>query len=140
MVNSNSRSVRIGVRHHIYSAYVIPDAKLRPAFKAAIMDIAANIQNNNTEVAYYLCDLLIRDYGTHAGSSIDIGGSLYQTSYVARTYGQDNESTMLKISASASASFLIHSLFPPILNSQSQMLTRVVSVIRRYYYSWWSSS
>lgn len=105
MVESSSRSVRIGVRHHLYSAYVIADAKLDPAFKTHVMDIAANIQNNNTELAHYLSDLLVRSYGTHAVTSIDIGGILYQTSFVSNTYEKSSSSRTTKISATASANF-----------------------------------
>ena len=105
MVNSNSRSVRVGLRHHLYSVHVNPDAQLHPSFKSRILDIAGNIQNNNTELAHYLSDLLIRDYGTHVVTSIEAGASLYQTTFVSQEFMKESESSQLTISTSASASF-----------------------------------
>ena len=105
MVNSKSRSVRVGLRHHLYSAHVNPDAELHPSFKSRVLEIAANIQNNNTRVAHYLTDLLVRDYGTHVVTSIDVGASLYQTTFLLKSSSQTTESTQLNISASATASF-----------------------------------
>lgn len=105
MVNSKSSSVRVGLRHHLYSVHVDPSSQLHPSFKSRVLDIAANIQNNNTELAHYLTDLLIRDYGTHVVTSIEVGASLYQTTFVAKKYSQASESSQLNVSVSASASF-----------------------------------
>ena len=76
MVNSNSRFVQVGVRHRFYSVHINPDAKLHPSFKSQILDIAVNIQNNNTEKARYLSQLLVRDFGTHVITSVLAGASL----------------------------------------------------------------
>lgn len=105
MVNSKSNSVRVGLRHHLYSVHVDPAAQLHPSFKSRVLEIAANIQNNNSEVAHYLTDLLVRDYGTHAVTSIELGASLHQTTFVAKTFSQQSESSQQKISTTASASF-----------------------------------
>ena len=105
MVNSNSQAVRVGLRHHLYSVHINPDAQLHSSFKSRVLDIAANIQNNNTEVAHYLTELLVRDYGTHVVTSAEAGASLYQTTFIDKAYSEQTESSQLNISATASASF-----------------------------------
>ena len=106
MVDSNARAVKIGLRHHLYSVHVNPDGQLHPSFKSRLMDLAAHIQNNNTEMAHYLSDLIVRDYGTHVVTSVEAGGALYQTSFISRDFMNNSETSTLKISASASFSFL----------------------------------
>ena len=105
MVNSNSQTVRVGLRHRLYSVHINPDAQLYPSFKTRVLDIAANIQNNTTELAHYLTDFLVRDYGTHVVTSAEAGASLYQTTFIDKTYSRQTESSQLNISATASASF-----------------------------------
>ena len=104
-VNDKSRSTRIGLRYNLYTVDINPDAQLSPLFKSRIFDLAANIQNNNTKLAHYLAELLVRDYGTHVVTSIDAGAMLSQTTFFQDQSETDKERTHLTISASASASF-----------------------------------
>ena len=97
MVNSNSRSVRMGLRHHLYSVHVNPDGQLHPSFKSRLMDLAAHIQNNNTEMAHYLSDLIVRDYGTHVVTSVEAGGALYQTTFISRQTEKKEDQTEIAV-------------------------------------------
>ena len=105
MVNSNSRFVQVGVHHHFYSVHINPDANLHPSFKSQILDIAANIQNNNTERARYLSQLLVRDFGTHVITNVLAGVSLELNLFVSNDFMKNNASSELTISASATAEF-----------------------------------
>ena len=105
MVSSKSRSARIGLRYHFFSVDINPDAQLSPSFKSRIFDLAANIQNNNTKLAHYLAELLVRDYGTHVVTSIDAGATLSQTTHLNSTESKGSSLTDLDISSSAGVSF-----------------------------------
>ena len=105
MLNSKSRAVSVGLRHHLYSVSINTDAELHETFKQRVMNLAVHIQNNNTELAHYLADLLVRDYGTHVVTSIEAGAALYQTTFVSKSFLNNSDSARLNISASASANF-----------------------------------
>jgi hypothetical protein len=105
MVNSKSKAVTIGLRHHLYSVHINADAQLHPSFKSRVLDLAVHIQNNNTELAHYLADLLVRDYGTHVVTSIEAGAGLYQTTFVSRDFMNSSETSTTTLSASAHANF-----------------------------------
>lgn len=103
-VNDKSKTTRVQIRHRLYAVKMQPEAQLHPAFKARLFDIAANIQNNNTYVAEYLAELLVRDYGTHFVTTMDAGAILAQVDQVSTSYVQDNQFASKKITLSASAS------------------------------------
>ena len=106
MVNHNSNSARVSLRYKLYTAHIPSDAQLHRGFKSRLLDIAANIQNNNTKLAHYLAETLVRDYGTHAITSVDAGAGLSQTTFIAQDFLKDQTGRSLVISASASGSFL----------------------------------
>ncbi len=105
LVNNKSYAKRISQRHHLYSVSIQPDSQLSPNFKSRVFDIAANIQNNNTENANYLSELMIRDYGTHVITSIDAGAFLSQTTFFTDQSTADKEQLHPSISTSVIASF-----------------------------------
>ena len=109
MASTKSSSVRIGLRHHLYSVHVNPDGQLHPSFKSRLMDLAAHIQNNDTQMAHYLSDLIIRDYGTHVVTSVEAGGALYQTSFISKNYSSNSDQSAhsIGISASVRAHFMV---------------------------------
>ena len=104
-VNDQSKTTRVQVRHKMYTVKLQPDAQLHPTFKSRIFDIAANLQNNNTEYAHYLAELLVRDYGTHYITSADAGALIAQTDFVRSSYVADSSTDTTSITASASADF-----------------------------------
>ena len=108
MVNHKSHSARVSLRYKLYTAHIAPDAQLHGAFKSRILDIAANIQNNNTKLAHYLAESLVRDYGTHVITSIDAGAGLSKITFVQKSsYSSSNRTNRsIAISQSAGADFL----------------------------------
>ena len=105
MVNHNSNSARVSLRYNLYTVHIPTDAQLHRTFKSRLLDIAANIQNNNTKLAHYLAELLVRDYGTHVITSVDAGAGLSKTTFVSQEFRKDQENRSLVVSASASGSF-----------------------------------
>lgn len=105
-VRENSKTTRVQIRYNLYTARIQPDAQLHPTFKTRLFDIAASQQNNDTELANYLAELLVRDYGTHIVTSTDAGASLAQIDQVASSFLQTSGVTTTNIRASASVNFL----------------------------------
>ena len=70
-----------------------------------LYEILSSIQNNNTQYANYMAELVIRDYGTHFVRSVDAGAILSQTDYISSEFVQKYQFDSIKITASASASF-----------------------------------
>ena len=102
-VNKKSKTTRTQIRHKLYTAKLQPGSQLHPTFKSAVFEIAANIQNNNTEYANYLAQLLVRDYGTHYVTSVDAGAIIAKTDHIESTYAASKHKT--EITASASVTF-----------------------------------
>ena len=105
MVNDDSSVVRVHLRNILYIVSAEPRSPLHPRFKSRLFEIAAYLQKNMTAHAYYLTELLIRDYGTHYLTSIEAGAIIAQTDFISNTYTADKSSDSRKIKASASASF-----------------------------------
>ena len=104
-VNDKSKTTRVEIRHKLYNVKIQPGAPLHPVFKSRLFDIAAHLQNNNTELANYDSELLVRDYGTHYLTSMDAGALLSQTDFVKSSYVSNQLKDTTKITASASANF-----------------------------------
>ena len=105
MYNDNSVATRVQVKHKLYTVLLQPDAPLHPNFKSRIFDIAANLQINNTRIAHYLADTLVRDFGTHYLTAMDAGAILAQIDFIDRSYVEEGSANKTSIAASASASF-----------------------------------
>ena len=110
MYNDQSIVVLVQIRQKVYIVHLQPGTKLHPIFKQRLLDIASQMTNNNTDIAHYMSELLIRDYGTHYITSVQAGGILAQEDYVTKNYLSNSEETRTTIKASASAHFfsLIH--------------------------------
>lgn len=93
------------VKHRLYTVKIEPNTPLHPNFKSRIFDIAANLQANNTRIARYLADTLVRDYGTHYPTSVDAGAIIAQMDFINSSYIAQSSSNKKTITASASASF-----------------------------------
>ena len=59
-VKENSKTTRVQIRYNLYTVKIQPDAMLHPTFKTRLFDIAASQQNNDTELANYLAELLVQ--------------------------------------------------------------------------------
>lgn len=104
-VEDKAITTRVQLRYKFYTVRAQPDMQLHPDFKSRLLDIAANLQCNNTAVARYMADLLVRDYGTHYVTSIDAGAILAKVDHVKSKYAATFQMDKSKITASASASF-----------------------------------
>ena len=93
------------VRHALYKVKTQPDSPLHPTFKARLFDIAANIQNNNTNYAHYLSELLVRDYGTHFVTSVEAGAVLSQVDHINSELFTTYDFSKQSVTASAGGNF-----------------------------------
>ncbi|XP_033099784.1 macrophage-expressed gene 1 protein-like [Anneissia japonica] len=103
-VYDQSSTTRVQVRHHLYNVR-IDNPTLHPTFKSRVLDIGAHDQNNDTRMARYLTQLLVRDYGTHVVTSVDVGGIFLQQDQVKNTFVSDYSLEKHQVKAAASASF-----------------------------------
>jgi len=101
-INEQSITTRVQVRHLMYTVKTQPDARLDPAFRNRLLQIAANLQNNNTEIAWYQTQLVIRDFGTHYSTSVDAGAALVQEDHIKNKFVKDSKLTSTEIKAAAS--------------------------------------
>ncbi len=105
-VEDKANTTRVQLRQNLYIVKLQPgDSQLHPTFKNRVFEIAAHLQNNNTNHADYLSELLVRDFGTHYLTSIDAGAVLYQIDHVNSSYVGSSVEHKSKVTASASASF-----------------------------------
>ena len=105
MYNENSIVTRIQIRHKLYVVHLQSGTKLHPMFKTRLLDIAAHMMNNNSQIAHYLSELLVRDYGTHYLTAAHAGAILVLEDYIDSTFAATHEDDKKKITASASANF-----------------------------------
>lgn len=104
-INDKSVTTRVQVRYVRYTARLQPDTPLHPSFKARLLSIAAHLQLNNTNMATYESELLVRDFGTHVVTSVDSGAALVQVDDIKSSFSRDYSASKSRITASASASF-----------------------------------
>ena len=105
MYNDQAKSTRVQIRHKLYTVKLQPDTQLHPTFKSRVYEIASNIQNNNTEYAHYLAELMVRDYGTHYITSMDAGAIMSQMDFIKSSAASDQSGHIKNLTASASANF-----------------------------------
>ena len=104
-VENKAVTTRAQLRYKFYTVKAQPEMQLHPVFKFRLLDIAAHIQCNDTAMARYMADLIVRDFGTHYISSIDAGAVLSKIDHVKSSYASSSSEDKSKITASASASF-----------------------------------
>ena len=105
MYNEKSIVARVQIRHKLYIVRLQPGTKLSAMFKTRLLDIAAHMMNNNSQIAHYLSELLIRDYGTHYLTATHAGAILVLEDYIRSDFASNFEEYKEKITASASANF-----------------------------------
>jgi len=105
MYNDKSIIARVQIRHKLYVIRLQSGTKLNPMFKRRLLDIAAHIINNNTDIALYLSELLVRDYGSHYLTAVHAGAILVQEDYIKSQFAYNFEEEKEKITVSASANF-----------------------------------
>ena len=104
-VKDRSVTTRVQLRHLLYAVRAEPDSALHPSFLNRLMQIAAELQNNKTALAWYNAQMLIRDYGTHYATTIDAGAILVQEDHVRQNFARDKHRSEVDVKAAASATF-----------------------------------
>ena len=103
--SDQAMTTRVQIRYLLYKVQLQPGSQLHPTFKSRLFEIAENIHNNNTDFAYYLAELTVRDYGTHFITSMDAGAVLSQVDHIVATAFTQSYLTKNTATASASANF-----------------------------------
>ncbi|XP_033101882.1 macrophage-expressed gene 1 protein-like [Anneissia japonica] len=105
-VSDKSITTRVQVRHRLYQVLLGSRVPLSRVFKARVIQIGNTLANEDNEMAAYLADTLVRDYGTHVLTIVDAGAVIMQESQIKRnlmeTYSKDSISAMAAASASTS--------------------------------------
>ncbi|XP_052801692.1 macrophage-expressed gene 1 protein-like [Mya arenaria] len=100
-----SVTTRIQARYLQYTSKLEPDTPVNEAFRKRLYKIAASHMLNRTDQARYDSQLLVRDFGTHVITSIDVGAALVQLDQINVDYMKKSDSHKSSVLASASASF-----------------------------------
>ncbi|CAH1797817.1 unnamed protein product [Owenia fusiformis] len=103
--NDKSMTTRVQVRRHVYTVKLSMDTEIEAALRNRVLDMIGSLQGNNTDEASYLAQLLVRDYGTHIVTSVDVGAILAQEDHVKRSSFLDSKTDSTQFKASASADF-----------------------------------
>ena len=103
--NYQAKTTRVQIRNNLYKIILQPDSPLNHQFKNRLLDIAANLQSNNTLYATFLSDMIVRDYGTHVVRSVQAGAIAAQIDAISSGYVNNYDFDKTSITASASANF-----------------------------------
>ncbi|KAK3585860.1 hypothetical protein CHS0354_038391 [Potamilus streckersoni] len=101
---SQSVVVRSQARFVVYKINMQPDAALHPTFRKRVLEIAKYVYMDEKQMARYLSQLLIRDFGTHVLISMEAGAAIVKEDLLDRKYVQNKTSTMDKTMLGANAS------------------------------------
>ena len=139
MYNEKSIVARVQIRHKLYIVRLQSGTKLHPMFKTRLLDIAAHMISNNNQIAQYLSELLVRDYGTHYLTAAHAGAILVLEDYIRSGFASTYEKSKQKITAFASANFFGKIGFSAGFNhfndeeiSESYLSSRTYSHIRTF--------
>ncbi|XP_065908403.1 macrophage-expressed gene 1 protein-like [Dysidea avara] len=105
MYNHKSFHILIQIRQTVYRVNLQPGTKLHPMFKQRLLEITTQMTNNNTDIAHYMSELLIRDYGTHYITAVHAGGILALEDYVDKTDLLESQEKRNSIRVSAAFHF-----------------------------------
>ncbi|OWF37402.1 macrophage-expressed gene 1 protein-like [Mizuhopecten yessoensis] len=104
-IGQNTSIVRTQARYVKYTANLQPDTPFHPTFRARVMEIAKLIQTNETAVARYESQRLVRDFGTHVLTGLDAGAVIAQIQHVSSKFVKNNDEKTTRRMASLSTSF-----------------------------------
>ena len=93
-----SGMVRVQLKHHSYVIKVHMPAQLDPSFRNRVLQIAASVQSNDTDMATYLSQLLVRDYGTHYIHTMHIGALLVKEDFLRQEKTQNSDNFQNSVS------------------------------------------
>jgi hypothetical protein len=104
--NEKSVAVRIMFLQKRYNLLINRKCPLDDFFISDIKDIATQVSKNHTEMAAFLSQILIKDYGTHVLNNVIYGGIIYKNDYIKQSYWSNMQSKLEIIKKSASFGFL----------------------------------
>ncbi|KAK7468052.1 hypothetical protein BaRGS_00036703, partial [Batillaria attramentaria] len=94
------------IKYWRYVVQLQQDVNLDPAFRNRLLDIAAAHEMNDTDQARFLSQQLVRDYGTHVITKIDVGAALVQIDQLREEWVRSQRNKSSEIKASAKLSLL----------------------------------
>lgn len=92
-LETNSTVIRVSARFPRYKVSLASDAGINSVFRERLLKIAALMEENQSEMAKYESQVLIRDFGTNIISSILVGGSLVKEDYIVRDSSSNSDSS-----------------------------------------------
>ncbi|NXW71966.1 MPEG1 protein, partial [Hirundo rustica] len=104
-VRNQAVTTRVQVRNLVYTAKIDPGAALDGAFKKQLLTIASHLENNQTQMADFLAEVLVLNYGTHTITSVDAGATLVQEDQIKAAFLRDSWATRTTVTASAGVAF-----------------------------------
>ncbi|XP_063253857.1 macrophage-expressed gene 1 protein [Prinia subflava] len=104
-VRNQAVTTRVQVRNLVYTAKIDPEAALDKGFKKQLLTIASHLENNQTQMADFLAEVLVLNYGTHTITSVDAGATLVQEDQIKATFLKDSWATRNTVTASAGVAF-----------------------------------
>ncbi|KAJ6652616.1 hypothetical protein lerEdw1_011268 [Lerista edwardsae] len=104
-VRDQAVTTRVQVRNLIYTAKFDPAAILDEGFQRQLVTIASYLENNHTQMADYLAEILVLNYGTHVITGVDAGASLVQEDQIKAAFVKDSWSRRSSITAATGVSF-----------------------------------
>ena len=96
---------RVQLRHHRYIIQAQVSSQLDPSFRNRVLQIAASVQSNATDMAAYLSQLLVRDYGTHYIHTTHVGAMLVKEDFLRVVESGTTNIDRVRVSAGAQADF-----------------------------------
>ena len=119
-VQQNSVTTRAQLRRVVYTVKLGSSVPLHPEFRKQVYEIAANLASKQDNLAHYCSELLVRDFGTHYLTSIDVGGVFAKNDYVSRIYAGLSEVTEKNLTSTASFGFPGLNIFNGTFNIELQ--------------------
>ena len=96
---------RVQLRHHRYIIKAHVSSQLDSSFRSRVLQIAASVQSNATDMAAYLSQLLVRDYGTHYIHTTHVGAILVKEDLLRVDKIKSTNIDRVRVSAGAQADF-----------------------------------
>ena len=129
-VQQNSATTRVQVRRVVYTVKLDSSVSLHPEFRKRVYEIAANLAGEQDNLAHYCAELLVRDYGTHFLTSIDVGGVFAKNYFISRIYTGAIDFSEQKLTYAASIDFPGFNVF----NSSFERRNSELNVNMNLYY------
>lgn len=104
-INTRSVTTRVQLRHTVYTAMQEPDTPLTKGFRDALLNLAYEIESNNTVMAKYLAEMIVADYGTHYVTKIDAGGVYASIDFIRNDNSVLSEAMTNQLKMSAAVNF-----------------------------------